>query len=100
MDTLDKKRIMSILASREDIEQVTDAIMNFVKSTSAEVGVDQQSVVESCLVALLLIYIRNHSQDKTVVLASLMSLLSSVFLITSNSTSWVELEDNPEGGIN
>tara|TARA_R100001463_G_C3484118_1_gene217265 strand:+ start:412 stop:714 length:303 start_codon:yes stop_codon:yes gene_type:complete len=100
MNTFEKKRLMSVLANKEDIEHITDAMLNFVKITSAEVGLDQKDVSESCLVALLLFYIKNHDQDKTIVLASLMSLLSSVFLITSNATAWVEIEENPEGGIN
>ncbi len=29
-----------------------------------------------------------------------MSLLSSVFIITSTSTNWVEVNDIPSGGIN
>jgi len=50
---------------------------------------------------LLLYYIKNSSDDKTEAVGNLMSLLSSVFLITSNATSWVEVEEHiNKGAIN
>jgi phenylpyruvate tautomerase PptA (4-oxalocrotonate tautomerase family) len=97
---MDKKAILMAIASKDDIEHITDAIMKFVNKTSAEVGVDVEDVATSSLVALLLYYVKQSSEDKAVAVGNLMSLLSSVFIITSTSTNWVEVNDIPSGGIN
>jgi phenylpyruvate tautomerase PptA (4-oxalocrotonate tautomerase family) len=97
---MDKKAILMAIASKDDIEHITDAIMKFVNKTSAEVGVDVEDVATSSLVALLLYYVKQSSDDKAVAVGNLMSLLSSVFIITSTSTNWVEVNDIPSGGIN
>ena len=97
---MDKKAILMALASKDDIEHITDAIMKFVAKTSAEVGVDAEDVATSSLVALLLYYVKNSSEDKAVAVGNLMSLLSSVFIITSTSTNWVEVQEEPSGGVN
>lgn len=97
---MDKKAILMAVASKDDIEHITDAIMKFVNKTSAEVGVDVEDVATSSLVALLLYYVKQSSDDKAVAVGNLMSLLSSVFMITSTSTNWVEVNDIPSGGIN
>jgi hypothetical protein len=97
---MDKKAILMAVASKDDIEHITDAIMKFVNKTSAEVGVDVEDVATSSLVALLLYYVKQSSDDKAVAVGNLMSLLSSVFIITSTSTNWVEVNDIPSGGIN
>lgn len=97
---MDKKAILMAIASKDDIEHITDAIMKFVDKTSAEVGVDREDVATSSLVALLLYYVKNSSEDKAVAVGNLMSLLSSVFIITSTSTNWVEVQEEPSGGIN
>lgn len=97
---MDKKAILMAIASKDDIEHITDAIMKFVNKTSAEVGVDVEDVATSSLVALLLYYVKQSSDDKAVAVGNLMSLLSSVFMITSTSTNWVEVNDIPSGGIN
>ena len=97
---MDKKAILMAIASKDDIEHITDAIMKFVNKTSAEVGVDVEDVATSSLVALLLYYVKQSSDDKAVAVGNLMSLLSSVFIITSTSTNWVEVNDIHSGGIN
>mgnify|MGYP003389259951 CR=1 FL=1 len=97
---MDKKAILMAIASKDDIEHITDAIMKFVNKTAAEVGVDVEDVATSSLVALLLYYVKQSSDDKAVAVGNLMSLLSSVFIITSTSTNWVEVNDIPSGGIN
>ena len=98
---MDKKAILMAIASKDDIEHITDAIMKFVNQTSVEVGIDVEDVATSSLIALLLYYIKNSSDDKTEAVGNLMSLLSSVFLITSNATSWVEVEEHiNKGAIN
>tara|TARA_R110001592_G_scaffold285336_3_gene553738 strand:- start:156 stop:449 length:294 start_codon:yes stop_codon:yes gene_type:complete len=97
---MDKKAILMAIASKDDIEHITDAIMKFVDKTSAEVGVDREDVATSSLVALLLYYVKNSSEDKAVAVGNLMSLLSSVFIITSTATNWVEVQEEPSGGIN
>jgi len=97
---MDKKAILMAIASKDDIEHITDAVMKFVNKTSAEVGVDVEDVATSSLVALLLYYVKQSSDDKAVAVGNLMSLLSSVFIITSTSTNWVEVNDIPSGGIN
>ena len=96
---MDKKAILMAVASKDDIEHITDAIMKFVNKTSAEVGVDVEDVATSSLVALLLYYVKQSSDDKAVAVGNLMSLLSSVFIITSTSTNWVEVNDIRSGGI-
>ena len=97
---MDKKAILMAIASKDDIEHITDAIMKFVNKTSAEVGVDVEDVATSSLVALLLYYVKQSSDDKAVAVGNLMSLLSSVFIITSTSTNWVEVNDISSESIN
>ena len=97
---MNKKELLLALASKEDIEHITEAIMKFVEKTSLEVGIGTEDVATSSLVALLLYYLKNSSEDKAVAVANLMGVLSSVFMITSSATNWIEVNDEPSGGIN
>ena len=97
---MNKKELLLALASKEDIEHITEAIMKFVEKTSLEVGIGTEDVATSSLVALLLYYLKNSSEDKSVAVANLMGVLSSVFMITSSATNWIEVNDEPSGGIN
>lgn len=80
-----------MLATPEpNIEEVTSRVMEFITKTSEDLNLPESDVVTGSLVALLLNFLQFKSIDKAEANAHLMSLLCSVYLITSANTTWLD----------
>ena len=97
---MDKKAILIGLTQAGDIEKVTDEVIKFIDGIAKSENIAQEHVVPSSLVALLMYYIKNSDENKALAVGNLMSLLSSVFTITSMASDWVESMEVTDKDIN
>ena len=97
---MDKKSILIGLTQAGDIEKVTDEVIKFIDSIAKSENIEHEHVVTSSLVALLIYYIKNSNENKALAVGNLMSLLSSVFTITSMTSDWIESMEVNDKDIN
>ena len=80
----------------DSTELISKRILQFVDKTADELELSEADVTIGSLVTLLLHYLKNRSDDKSEATAHLMSLITSVLLITSANTTWVNVADMPD----
>tara|TARA_R100000234_G_C4937834_1_gene151523 strand:+ start:275 stop:574 length:300 start_codon:yes stop_codon:yes gene_type:complete len=79
----------------DSTERVTKKVMKFIHTTAEDLDIQESDVTVASLVTLLLHYLKHRSDDKSEATAHLMSLITSVLLITSSNTTWVDIKDMP-----
>ena len=80
----------------DSTEEVTRKVMKFIHTTAEDLNIHESDVTVSSLVTLLLHYLKYRSEDKAEATAHLMSLITSVLLITSANTTWMDVGDMPD----
>ena len=91
----DDKYISLLPKDFDETEMISKRILQFVNKTADELELSDADVTIGSLVTLLLHYLKNRSDDKAEATAHLMSLITSVLLITSANTTWVDVADMP-----
>ncbi len=91
----DEKLSVLLPQDWDSTEEVTRKVMKFIHATAEELDIHESDVTVGSLVTLLLHYLKHRSEDKSEATAHLMSLITSVLLITSANTTWVDVADMP-----
>ena len=91
----DEKLAVLLPQDWDSTEEVTKKVMKFIYTTAEELDMHESDVTVGSLVTLLLHYLKNRSEDKSEATAHLMSLITSVLLITSANTTWIDVDDMP-----
>ncbi len=91
----DDKYISLLPKDFDETEMISKRILQFVNKTADELELSDADVTIGSLVTLLLHYLKNRSDDKSEATAHLMSLITSVLLITSANTTWLDVADMP-----
>ena len=91
----DDKYASILLKDFDSTELISKRILQFVDKTADELELSEADVTIGSLITLLLHYLKHRSEDKAEATAHLMSLITSVLLITSSHTTWVDVADMP-----
>ena len=91
----DDKYISLLPKDFDETEMISKRILQFVNKTADELELSDADVTIGSLVTLLLHYLKNRADDKSEATAHLMSLITSVLLITSANTTWLDVADMP-----
>ena len=91
----DDKYASILLKDFDSTELISKRILQFIDKTADELELSEADVTIGSLITLLLHYLKHRSEDKAEATAHLMSLITSVLLITSSHTTWVDVADMP-----